>query len=229
MKKTLILAGFFIMIAGIMLPGCSSSEVGPGDGGVKPDGSVVVDNKETCKSGVVALYGPLNKIRVEFNATAYPFPNSYYTIGDKSSPTGLRLNYTEGGMPPDLNEQNGFGTYTFLMEKILVTGEKAAGVHASINMASMPQTAATTDPSSAIFVVPREEFLKTDKAGFSKIAIPLEFQVNQNTGTFFGSNRVILKENTEYLFVVTKSLKADIVDNVTGSVTEEGVCIAAAE
>ncbi|MBI5525853.1 MAG: hypothetical protein HY897_05920 [Deltaproteobacteria bacterium] len=225
--------------------GSSADAAGPGadagkpaDDGGAPDSDAgpdvgtdagVVDNREDCRSTVVASYGPGDRFPRDFYPQVYPFPNGFYTTPDPSSPTGLRLDYPEETMPLDMNERNGFGTFGFLMEKFYTTGRKYEGKRVSIDTSTIPATPeASAQPGSTFFLAAVDDLLDNTAAEFETFAVPLDFMVNQSTGTAFARNRRILRENTDYVFVVTKGIKVDVVET-DGTALEQGLCVAAAD
>ena len=231
-----------VSITAIMAYGCGSTTCTPGatgcavidggtDGGTgdagNDSGTQVADNSETCKSGVAAAFGPGSKQRDDFYVEVYPFPNGYYLAADSKSPTGFRVAYPDEAVPFGMNEQFGFGTFGFLMEKFYTTVQKYKDMSVTIDESTMPATSeASVLPSSSIFLVSVADLLEKDPSKFSEFAIPLEIKTNAKSGTFFARNRKILKENSEYVFVVTKGIKVSVSDS-TGAQVAKDLCIAA--
>jgi hypothetical protein len=240
-----VLCAAFTVSIGCSSGGSSADTAGPAadagepadgarlpDTGAAFDGGMdagVVDNKEECRSTVVASFGPGDRFPRDFYPQVYPFPNGFYTAPDPSSPTGIRLDYPKETMPLDMNERNGFATFGFLMEKFYTTGRKYEGKRVSIETSTLPATPeASAQPGSTFFLAAVEDLLYKTAAEFELFAVPLDFMVNQSTGTIFARNRRILRENSDYVFVVTKGIEVAVTET-DGTPVEQGLCVAAAD
>jgi hypothetical protein len=229
-------AAFFLCVLfPVVLFACSSSEPGAdgGDGGVLTDagdgGTPIPSNKEDCKSGVFAGFGPGDRIPHKFDPAVTPFPLGFYTTKDATSPTGVKLNYPGGTLPADVNEGFGFGTFATVMEKFYTVDAKYDSAVVEIDQDTLPKDLASTlSTDSAVFLAPREDFLKRPKTEFASFAIPLYVFTNQTTGVMFAQVRKTLKENTDYFYVITKKVKVTLRDNA-GQALASNQCIAAPE
>ncbi len=178
-----------------------------------------------CESGVAGVYGPYNKTEISLPAEMFPFPNDYYTKIDSSSPTGIRLNYPKDIFLNGMEELTGFPTYPFLVARfVMLNSEEGKYKITPLVKEKFNKMRFSED---AVFLLPLDSLMtNNDIEQIEKDLVPLEIHSN-NEGTLFAQVREILKEESEYIFLITNRLRARIEDS-EGNLIKSEECITTA-
>lgn len=175
-----------------------------------------------CTSGIAGIFGPYNKLELSLSAEMFPFPNDYYTKEDPSSPSGIRLNYSEDVFLNGMNELIGFPTYPFLVARFVLLSDTEGKYRITPLVNEKYNKRSFSD--DFIFLLPLDALINgNNRDEIEKSLVPLEIHSN-SLGTVFAVVREILREESEYAYFITNKLRVKVEDS-EGNIIKEDECI----